>query len=48
MGADPVVAIQQDTKKFLGMTLPVLAVLAAAGFLFLTEPGTRLRAKMGF
>ena len=47
-GADPAGEIVADTKKFLGMSLPVLAVIAAAGFLFLTTPGAQIRAKIGF
>lgn len=44
----PAVQIAEDTKKFLGMSLPVLAVVGAAAFLFLTAPGAQLRAKIGF
>ncbi len=40
MGAEP--------TKVLGMTIPVLAGVAAVAFLMFTPPGRRLRAKFGF
>lgn len=45
---DPAAEIVADTKKFLGMTLPVLAVVSSLAFLFLTAPGAQIRAKIGF
>lgn len=48
LSADPAATIAADTKKFLGMSLPVLALVGAAAFLFLTAPGAQLRAKIGF
>jgi hypothetical protein len=45
---DPAAAIAADTKKFLGMSLPVLGLALGAAFLFLTEPGARIRSKIGF
>ena len=49
MGDDaPATQITAETKKFLGMTIPVAIGAAALAFLFLTEPGTQSRAKLGF
>lgn len=48
LSADPAAEIAADTKKFLGMSLPVLAVVGGLAFLFLTAPGAQLRAKIGF
>ena len=48
MGNDAAVQIAAETKKFLGMTIPVALGAAALAFLFLTEPGTQIRARLGF
>ena len=48
MGEGPAEQIATDTKKFLGMTIPVALGVAAVAFLFMTEPGTQIRAKLGF
>lgn len=47
VGDDAPTQIAAETKKFLGVGVPVAVGILALGFLFLTEPGARMRAKLG-